>query len=141
MSFKRNSTRVSKPRTQISSWFRTQHRGSRTPTDKNQKLRCWVHKQALSQRLPLSSVPASCWAVLWRGSVVTLWLLSRQDWGDTCVISCLGQQQQLSLVSPVSPISRRSLLTPNQGSPKLGPDSNNPATAPRVERKPSGPPA
>lgn len=112
------------------------------PVDKNQKLHCWVHKQALSRGFPLSSVPEACGAVLCRGSVVTLWLLSWQDWGDTSVISCLGQQQYLTLVSPVSPISWwSSLLAPNQGFPKLGPDSNNLATAPRVERKPSNPPA
>lgn len=47
-----------------------------------------------------------------------------------------GQQQQLTQVSPVSLISQRSsLLAPNQGFPKLGPDANKLATAPRVERK------
>lgn len=91
--------------------------------------------QALSQGLPLASVPESCWAVLARGSEVTSGSCPDNTGVPHRPSVVWDWQQQLTLTSPKFLVVFSS--SSNQGFPKLGPDSNSLATAPRVERKPS----
>lgn len=113
------------------------------PVNRHRKLRYpGSQTQALSQELPLASVPESCWAVLSRGSEVNSGFCPirteaplvphARDW---------PQQQQLTLALPSPNSWWSSLLGPIRACPSLAQTQNSLATAPRVERKPSHPPA